>query len=170
MDNEFRCFYFSTGTSVGRNCDSSDADGEDGRQSVKETVRQFFKLGAAQNMPQVIPGRLPTAYGSLASSQDQFQAAARAEEAAKKGIADNEARSSTRMLSNLREQPLVDLLVVAGYMRNADRLVKEVLVDMAGKNMDLFREMGLSVSASRATMFTALIARISARNLVLAPA
>lgn len=60
-------------------------------------------------MPRGAPGHLATAYVSLASAHGKWQEALKAEDSARRAIADKNARMVAREAIDLREKPLVDL-------------------------------------------------------------
>lgn len=81
-DVEFRSFYFSLGTSAETTDEiygNTRVEPVDVNEVISDGVRKLFKLERALNVPRGAPGRLSTAYGSLASAVDQWNSARRAE-------------------------------------------------------------------------------------------
>ncbi len=163
----FRRFYFSIGqtavTAGGRATSAPVNEDEelDFTDRVNDGVRRMFKLGKAQNIPRGAPGRISTAYGSLASAADQWKAALRAEQTAKETIAMKDARRAARETANLREKPLADLLVAASYMNEGERLTKKHIISMLSNNSHLLVGTGLSQSSAKRTLIEALLTRIA---------
>lgn len=90
MDSEYRSLYFSLGSR--EQTDSIEHSNEiSAVQTRADSVRKLFKPGRAQNVPGAAPGLVYTAYGSLASAGDQYQAAIESEEKAKRNSAQKEA-------------------------------------------------------------------------------
>ena len=127
----------------------------------------FFKLSETPNVPRGAPDRLPTAYGSLSSAKDHWNAALAAEESAKRKETEKEARREARKKSHKREQPLIDVLVKAGFMKKEERLVKATILKMLVANKVLANREDISSQSSRAVLIDALLKRISTEPFVL---
>lgn len=98
-------------------------------------------------MPRGAPGRLSTAYGSLESAHDQYQAAVREEEATRKPIKAKEARRLAKLASDERKQPILNLFCSAGYLKEGEKLVKTKFTEMFSRNSNLLSELGLCSSS-----------------------
>lgn len=120
-------------------------------------MRKLFKLGDAKNIPRGAPGRLSTAYGSLASAIDQWNSAVRAEENAHKNLNERIARQNARNALERREQPLVNVLVCLGYMKHGDKLLRKTLLSLLKNNKDILSNLGLGQSSSRSAMVDAFL-------------
>lgn len=122
----FKKFYFAIGTTAdmeesnGRNSqrmpNTQTNDVDENNEDVEENnffdedIRKFFKLGRARNFPRGAPGRLPTAYGSVASAADQYRLAVEAESNARRSIEQRNARNGARIAATNKERPLTNLL------------------------------------------------------------
>lgn len=95
---------------------------------------------------------------SLASAYDQYKATVRAEESAKQSNAEKEAPRMAREATDGRENPIVYMLISAGYMQQGGRLVKRTLAAMLANNPSPLSLMNLIQFYSRAAIVEALLA------------
>lgn len=78
-DNGFRKFYLALGLSAIVYSEYTDVGKEKGG-TITTGVCKLFKFGDARNLRRRAPGRLSTAYGSLASARDKWRACAEKEQ------------------------------------------------------------------------------------------
>ena len=154
----FRTFYFSVGATAETNNVAEDYDTEIiTEDAVIQGVRKLFKLGRAINVHRGAPGCLSTAFGSLASAMDQWNAAVRTEENSLRALAERTARQTAKAASEEREKPVKDMLIAAGYLKRNERLLRKTLCTMFSNNMEMVQKLGLSMTASRGAMISALL-------------
>lgn len=161
-------FYFCIGTTANGDADASansdaDADGGDGDADIDlaTAVRTtLFNLGKAEAVPRGAPGRLATAYGSLASAHDQYKLACRAEaeaEANKKAKAE---RAAAKSAAAARAMPLVTQLVAGGYLASGEKVLKSHLHDVLAADDELARSLrarSVTKSSSKDAIVNALL-------------
>lgn len=79
---------------------------------ISTGVRKMFRLGRAVTVPCGAPGRLSTAFGSLASSTEQYNLAIRAEQAALQASVDRKSVLSHEWLLTHTNYPLYNFCLV----------------------------------------------------------
>ena len=150
--NGFRKFYFSLGatavtsTELKNNNVGTEPDG-------KQKVRNLFKLGSAENMPRGAPGRVPTAYGTLLSTREQYLSAVTAEKHALDSKARKVAKQVSRNNSEHAERPIVDYFVKIGILARGKKLLRETLVQFLICNPSL----GLKYKVSKYSVRSELV-------------
>ena len=116
---------------------------------VVDGIRKLFKLGKAVNISRGAPGRISTAFDSLASASDQWDAAVLAENSALKSIAEKSARMEARYIADTHERPVTNLFIAKPYMNFGSRLTRKTILEVVARNRDVLGRMSLSASTSR---------------------
>ena len=79
-DRGFRSLFFCIGIGAEKTEEFDESEFQLDSMLVENETRKLFRLGKALAVPRGAPGRLSTAYGSLASSKEQYKAAEEAKE------------------------------------------------------------------------------------------
>lgn len=153
----FRRFYFS----IGSTSKANHSDEQLNSEAITNNVRKLFKLGPCTNTPRGAPGRMPTAYGSLASAREQLIIAMEAEENKQKLQTSKLVKESARKEAAKIEKPVVQYLMSKGFMKDDERLTKEKMLVFLNQNKELRRNLKLSVASSRKEMVSALLNHIN---------
>ena len=172
--NVFFVFYFS----IGSTAETSDNAENENKIATGRSVQEkkllistgrskIFKPSKAKNLPRRAPRRLPTAYRSLASTKDQWEAAVAVEEAARKNAMEKAACFKAETSFLITEQTTTVPLVSARYLNADDKLTKKALLVMFTMNADLMRELKVNTASSKSATVDVLLHHISKTKLVL---
>ena len=126
----FRKFYFALSLTAELHDPSNtidDIESIDTKDIVSDGASRLFGLGKALNVPRGAPGHLFTAFGSLTSAVDKWNAAVLAEEKATCAAAQIKPQMDTKAEAEAREKNMASVLVECGYMKTGDRLTKKIL-------------------------------------------
>ena len=124
----------------------------------------YSSSGASKNTPRGAPGRVPTAYGSLASAHSQWIAAVPAERKAfeiqKKKRLNRIARENAETV----EMPVVQFLTREGFLEIGGKLLRKTLIQFYDANRELSNKYNISKSSSRQQLVNGLMMHINAET------